>query len=182
MNEGSATSSCVESFRGENDMFPCPHHVSVARGIMREWYNDYQNLTTIALKVQVHLKFASPMSFEEKITVQRLAKEHYALERVKLLQSNAIDNEMWVMFSLPEFTAKAIDIISKYNEDAKNNLTCHASAVQRQYDYVSPMTPKQKAVVSFRARENYSVIKKPSYRFRTFRRRNHFHCRKICNL
>ena len=66
-------------------MFPCPHHVSIARGIMSEWYNNYQNLMAIALKVQVHLKFASPMSFEEKITVQRLAKEHYALERVKLL-------------------------------------------------------------------------------------------------
>ena len=55
--------------------------------------------------------------------------------------------------------AKAIDIISEWNEDV-NNLTHHASAVQRQYDYVSPMTPKQKAVVSLRARENYAVIKK----------------------
>ena len=81
------------------------------------------------------------MSFEEKITVQRLAKEYYALEHVKLLQSSAIDNGMWVMFPLPEFAAKAIDIISEWNEDV-NNLTRHASAVQRQYDYVSPMTPK----------------------------------------
>ena len=60
---------------------------------------------------------------------------------------------------LPEFATKAIDIISKWNEDV-NNHTCHASAVQRQYDNVSPMTPEQKEVVSFRARENYSVIKK----------------------
>ena len=142
-------------------MFPCPpHYVSVARGIMSEWYNDYQNLTAIALKVQMDLKFASPMSFEEKITVQRLAKEYYALEHVKLLQSSAIDNGMWVMFPLPEFAAKVIDIISEWNEDV-NNLTRHASAVQQQYDYVSHMTPKQKAVVSFRAtKENYSVIKK----------------------
>ena len=78
-NEESAKSSCVESFRGENDMFPCPHYVSVASAITSEWYNDYQNLTVIALKVQVELKFSSPMSFEEKLTVQRLAKEHYAL-------------------------------------------------------------------------------------------------------
>ena len=54
---------------------------------------------------------------------------------------------------------KAIDIISEWNEDV-NNLTRHASTVQRQYDYVSPMTPEQKAIVSFRATENYSVIKK----------------------
>ena len=140
-------------------MFPCPHYVSVACGIMSEWYNDYQNLTAIALKVQVDLKFASPMLFEEKITVQRLAKELYALERVKLLQPSAIDNGMWVMFPLSEFAAKAIDIISEWNEDV-NNLTCHAFAVQGQYDYVSTTTPKkQKAVVSFRARENCSVIK-----------------------
>ena len=98
MNDESATSACVDSFRGESDMFPCPHYVSVARAIMSEWYNDYQNLMAIALKVQVNLKFSSPMSFEEKITVQRLAKEHYALERVKLVQSNTIDNEMWEMF------------------------------------------------------------------------------------
>ena len=162
-------------------MFPCPHYVSVACGTMSEWYKDYQNLMAIAMRVQVDLKFASPMSFEEKITVWRLAKEHYALECVKLLQSNAIDNGMWVMFPLPEFTAKAIDIISKWNEDV-NNLTHHASAVQRKYDYVSPMTPKQKAIVSFRARENYAVIKKPSYRFRTFRRRDHFHCHVMFNL
>jgi hypothetical protein len=34
----------------------------------------------------------------EKITMQRLAKADYALERVKLLQSNTIDNKMWEMF------------------------------------------------------------------------------------
>jgi hypothetical protein len=159
MNDESATSACADSFRGESDMFPCPHYVSVARAIMSEWYDDYQNLTAIALKVQVNLQFSSPMSYDEKITVQRLAKEHYALERLKRLQSNTIDNEMWEMFPLPEFADKAIDIISEWNEDV-NNLTRHASAVQRQYDYVSPMTPEQKAIVSFRAKENYSVIKK----------------------
>ena len=78
-------------------------------------------------------------------------------------------------FSLPEFAAKAIDIISKWNEDV-NNLTRHASAMQQQYDYLSPMTPQQKAIVSFQATENYSVIKKPLCRPQTFRRRKHFHC------
>ena len=88
------------------------------------------------------------MSMEKMLTVQRLAKEHYALEHVELLQFNAIDNGMREMFPLPDFAAKAIDIIGEWNKHI-NNHTCHASAVQRQYDYVLRMTFEQKALESF---------------------------------
>ena len=144
MNEESTTSACVESVEKTicfHVLSTCPLHVPSLP-------HDTATTMAIALKVQVELKISSKMSMEKMLTVQRLAKEHYALEHVKLLQFNAIDNGVWEMFPLPDFAAKAIDIMSKWNEHI-NNHACHASAVQRQYDYVLHMTFEQKARESF---------------------------------